>query len=51
MTYIFVINALNHYATLLGIIILKERKIKIIFDFIVYFDMKYVTTRGYPLPP
>lgn len=28
MTYIFVINALNHYATLLGIIILKERKIQ-----------------------
>lgn len=42
MTFRFVVNALAHCVSLLGNIIRKESICKIILDFTVYFDMKYV---------
>lgn len=39
MTYRFVVNALNHCATLLDSNVWNERNYKIIHDFIVYFDI------------
>lgn len=50
MTYKFVVNALNHYAMLLGNEIGKENNYKIMLDFTVYFDRKYVTTWRCPIP-
>lgn len=43
MTYRFVVNALIHCSTLLRTNFGKEKNIKIILDFMVYFYRNYVT--------
>lgn len=49
MIYRFVLYALTYCATLLDYNFWKENAYKIMLDFIVYFDGKYITTWNSPI--
>lgn len=51
MTNRFIVNTLTHCTTLLRNSFVKEKIYKIIFDFIVYSDRKFVTIWRCPIPP
>lgn len=51
MTYRFVADAQTHCARLLGHNIGVKQFYKIILDFIIYFDRKFVTIWKCPVPP